>query len=146
MTGLHTSLGVAVLAANLLAGLWGAASWLKGGPSPVFWYLLRAAQAVVVAQVAVGLALIAAGRPSPDGLHLVYGISPLVVTLVTEAMRVGASQRELEAAGDVHALEDHEQVALARRMVVREMGVMTVGTLLIVTLALRAFVSGGGFR
>jgi hypothetical protein len=146
MTSLHASLGVVVLAANLLAGLWGAASWLKGGPSRVFWYLLRAAQAVVVAQVAVGLALIATGRPSPDGLHLVYGISPLVVTLVTEAMRVGASQRELEAVGDVHALGDSAQVALARRMVVREMGVMTVGTLLIVTLALRAFVSGGGLR
>ena len=41
------------------------------------------------------------------------------------------------------ALERREQVALARRVALGEMGVMTVGALLILTLALRAFQTGG---
>ena len=46
---------------------------------------------------------------------------------------------------DLDALDKAEQAALARRVVLREMGVMTIGTLLIVTLALRAGASAGGF-
>jgi hypothetical protein len=45
----------------------------------------------------------------------------------------------------VDALERREQVLLARRVVMREMAIMTVGTLLIVTLALRASAVNGGF-
>ena len=44
---------------------------------------------------------------------------------------------------DVDALAREEQVALARRVALGEMGVMTVGALLILTLALRAFQTGG---
>jgi uncharacterized membrane protein len=142
VSGVHALLGVGVLATNLLAGVWGAVAWLRDNPSRVFWYLLRAAQIVVVAQVLLGLTLIATGHGAPQGLHIVYGVSPLVIALVTEAMRVGASQRELEEIDDVHALEHDEQVGLARRMVKREMGVMTIGVLMIVTLALRAYVTG----
>jgi len=141
MTGVHAALGIAVIAANLLAGVWGGVAWLRREPSIIFWYLLRAAQVIVVAQVAVGLALILTGREAPDQLHFVYGIAPLVVSLVSEGMRVGAAQRELEDledGRDLESLERSEQAAIARRVVRREMGVMTVGALLIVTLALRA--------
>jgi hypothetical protein len=58
-------------------------------------------------------------------------------------MRVGVAQRELETVDDVEALERREQVALARRVALNEMGVMTVGALLILTLALRAYQTGG---
>jgi hypothetical protein len=143
VTGVHMILGIAVVAANALAGAWGGVAWLRRSPSIVFWYLLRAAQATVVLQVALGLALLLSGRESPDELHAVYGIAPLVVTLVSEGMRVGAAQRELEEAGDLEALERSEQARFARRVVRREMGVMTVGALLIVTLALRAAFTGG---
>jgi hypothetical protein len=134
--------GIAVLASNLLAGGWGALAWARHRPSIWFWYLLRAAQAIVVVQVTLGLVLIAAGHHASQGLHYAYGISPLVVTLVTEAMRVGAAQRELEDVDDVEALSPQEQGAIARRVLLREMGVMTVGTLLITTLALRAATTG----
>jgi hypothetical protein len=60
------------------------------------------------------------------------------VALVTEGMRVGAAQRELEEVDDFEALERRDQVLLARRIVLREIGVMTIGTLLVVTLMLRA--------
>ena len=136
-------MGVAVIAANALAGAWGGVAWLRRSPSIVFWYLLRAAQALVVLQAALGLALVLGGRETPDELHVVYGLAPLLVTLVSEGMRVGAAQRELEEAGDLEALERSEQAAVARRVVRRETGVMSVGALLIVTLALRAAFTGG---
>ena len=141
MTEVHAVVGVAVIAANALAGAWGGVAWLRHSPSIAFWYLLRVAQAVVVLQVAIGLALILTGREAPDELHFVYGIAPLVISLVSEGMRVGAAQRELdelEDGRDLEALEHAEQARIARRVVLREMGVMTVGALLIVTLALRA--------
>ena len=138
MTEVHIVLGVAVLATNGLAGAWGGVAWLRRSPSTIFWYLLRVAQAVVVLQVAVGLALILTGRESPDELHFVYGIAPLVVSLVSEGMRVGAAQRELDEVPDLDALDRRDQVLVARRVVRREMGIMAVGALLIVSLALRA--------
>ena len=58
---------------------------------------------------------------------------------------MGAAQRELDEVEDVEALTKEEQGALARRVVLREMGVMTIGALLIVTLSLRAGASAGGF-
>jgi hypothetical protein len=138
VTTIHVVLGVAVLAANGLAGAWGGVAWLRHSPSTVFWYLLRTAQVVVVLQVAFGLALLLSGRESPDDLHFVYGIAPLVVALVSEGMRVGAAQRELDEVPDLDVLERREQILLARRVVRREMGIMSVGALLIVSLALRA--------
>lgn len=146
MTEVHAVVGIAVVAANALAGVWGGVAWLRRSPSIAFWYLLRVAQAVVVLQVAIGLALILTGRDAPDELHFVYGIAPLVVSLVSEGMRVGAAQRELdelEEGRDLEALDRSEQARIARQVVRREMGVMTVGALLIVTLALRAALGTG---
>jgi hypothetical protein len=139
----HLVTGIAVLASNLLVGVWGAVAWVRKEPSVWFWYLLRGAQVLVVVQVTLGLILLATDHRAADGLHYVYGISPLVVTLVTEAMRAGAAQRELEDVADVEALSRQEQREVAHRVVLREMGVMTVGALLITTLALRAATTGG---
>jgi hypothetical protein len=136
-------LGIAVLATNALAGAWGAVSWLRDVPSIWFWYFLRLAQAAVAAQVVVGLLLLGRGETAPDGLHIAYGVSPLVITLVSEGLRLGAAQRELEDVEDVDALERPQQVAIARRVALAEMGVMTVGALLILTLSLRAYQTGG---
>lgn len=136
-------LGIAVLVLNGAAGAWGAVSWLRSVPSVWFWYLLRLAQGAVAVQVVGGLLLLARGETAPDGLHVAYGVSPLVVTLVSEGLRLGAAQRELEQVEDVDALQRAEQVAVARRVALAEMGVMTVGALLILTLALRAYQTGG---
>ncbi len=138
-------MGIAVLCANAVVAAWGATAWLRGEPSVWFWYLLRVAQVVVVVQVAVGLWLLISGNRPEDELHYLYGISILAVTMVSEGMRIGVAQRELDEVEDLDALDHAEQAALARRVVMREMGVMTIGTLLIVTLALRAGASAGGF-
>ena len=138
MTGVHQTFAYVTLAANVLAAGWGAFAWSQGIPSRVFWYLLRVAQVCVVVQVALGLVLLAQGHSVPNDLHYVYAVTPLLVALVTEAMRVGASRSELELVDDPDALDRRDRILLARRIVLREIGIMTVGLLLVVTLLLRA--------
>jgi hypothetical protein len=133
--------GIAVLATNAVAGVWGAVAWLRKDPSVWFWYLLRAAQAAVVVQALIGFGLLAQGLRAPDSLHALYGVAPLVITLVSEGMRVGVAQRELEGV-DVEDLDRGRQIAIARRVALAEMGVMTIGVLMILTLALRAYQTG----
>jgi hypothetical protein len=139
------ALGIAVLVANALAAGWGAVGWLRkrARASLVFWPLLRVAQATVVVQALIGFILLARGASAPDGLHVAYGVAPLVISLLSEGMRVSVAQRELEGVVDVDELERGEQMALARRVALGEMGVMTVGALLILTLALRGYQTGG---
>jgi hypothetical protein len=139
------AVGIAVLVTNAVAAGWGAVGWLRKNARAAlaFWPLLRVAQASVVVQVVIGLLLVASGESAPDGLHIVYGISPLIVSLFSEGMRAGVAHRELEGVDDVDALDRSEQIGLARRVALGEMGVMTVGALLILTLALRAYQTGG---
>jgi hypothetical protein len=145
LSGIHMALGIGVLGANAIAAAWGAVAWLRreARMSIAFWPMLRVAQALVAVQVVIGLLLVARGASAPDGLHIAYGIAPLVISLVSEGMRLGAAQRELEGVGDLEALERSEQMALARRVALAEVGVMTIGALLIVTLSLRAYQTGG---
>ena len=137
--------GIAVLVSNAVAAGWGAVGWLRkeARASLVFWPLLRVAQATVVVEAIIGFLLLARGASAPDGLHVAYGVAPLVITVVSEAMRAGIAQRELEDVEDVDSLDRREQVVLAKRVALGEMGVMTVGALLILTLALRAYQTGG---
>lgn len=139
LSGVHEGLGIAVVAANAVAAAWGGIQWTRRVPSVWFWYVLRAAQATVIVEAVLGVALLLSGHDAPNGLHLFYGIAPLVVTVGSEAARALQAQAEVDAlAVDVEALDRREQVLLARRVVLREMGVMTVGTLMILTLTLRA--------
>jgi hypothetical protein len=138
LTGIHAVLGIIVVAANALAGAWGAVCWWRRIPSVAYWYVLRVAQASVIVEVLIGVGLLASGGTRPNGIHYVYGIAPLVVTLVAEGMRVGAAQSEMDDVEDLDALSRRDQVLLARRVVLREMQVMTIGTLLVLTLVLRA--------
>ncbi|HZG49132.1 MAG TPA: hypothetical protein VEY90_06390 [Thermoleophilaceae bacterium] len=139
------AVGIAVLVTNAVAAGWGAVGWLRkeARASLVFWPLLRAAQATVVVQAVTGFLLLARGASAPDGLHVAYGIAPLVISLLSEGMRASVGQRELEGVEDVEALERDEQVRLAKRVALGEMGVMTVGALLILTLSLRGYQTGG---
>ena len=131
------AVGIGVLGLNGLAAAWGGVAWMRRVPSSGFWYVLRAAQVSVVIQAVLGGVLLAQGR-DVDGLHLFYGLAPLFVAFFSEGLRVNAAHLELEGVEDVEALERREQVLIARRVVMREMGIMTIGTLMIVTLSLRA--------
>jgi hypothetical protein len=138
MADVHLALGVTVLVLNLLTGVWGAVAWFQDRPSVGFWYVLRAAQVSVVVQVVLGVLLLVAGREAADPIHYMYGSGPLLVNLIAEGMRAGAAQRELPEGVDFATLGVTDQRTIALRIVRREMGVMTLGALLIVAFAFRA--------
>ncbi len=144
MAGIHLVAGCAVILLNLVGGAVGGISWYRGRPSIPFWYLLRAAQASVFLQVMLGGLLVFTGHEPADNLHYLYGILPLVVSLLAEGARTGAAQREL---GDVdfEALPADTQQSLALAIVRREMGIMAVSCGVIFFLALRAASTGGHF-
>src|SRR3954467_2403115 len=121
MKDVHAIVGIATLAANALAAVWGAVAWMRQDPSVWFWYVLRFAQATVVVEVGLGVVLLAQGEQPPDQLHYVYAVAPLIVSFVTEGLRVNAAATEVEKLdGDPEKLPRREQVLLARRVVVRE--------------------------
>jgi hypothetical protein len=134
----HLVVGVFVMVANLIAGLWGAGAWIARQPSVWFWYLLRVAQGSVIVQVVLGALLLISGREAADGLHYMYGVAPLVVNLFAEGMRAGAAQRELPEDVDFAALGADQQRTIALRIVRRETGIMALAALLIVAFAIRA--------
>jgi hypothetical protein len=136
MVTAHLIVGVAVIATNLIAGVWGGAAWLRRAPAVGFWYALRAAQAAVVAQVLLGTILLMLGHRGDD-LHYVYGVLPLVVTLLAEGVRAGAAERELTGL-DFDSLPKDRQRTIALAIVRRETGIMAVSALIVLFLALRA--------
>jgi hypothetical protein len=144
LTEVHVVAGVAMMALNLVAGVWGATAWASNRASVSFWYVLRAAQVSVVVQVLLGALLLVAGREAVDGIHYMYGTAPLLVNLFAEGMRAGAAQRELPEDVEFETLPGGEQRAIALRIVRREMGIMAIACLLIVAFALRAAQVGGG--
>lgn len=137
MVAVHLILGITVLAANLGAGVWGAVAWQLREPSVGFWYLLRFAQLAVVLQVGIGGILLLLGREPLDELHYVYGVLPVLITLLAEGARAAANEHELEGL-DFEALPDDRKRAVAAAIVRRETGIMAVSALVIFGLALRA--------
>lgn len=129
------------MALNLLAGAWGGVAWLRQRPSVFFFYALRAAQVAVVAQVMLGGLLVFTGHHPGQSLHYVYGLLPLLVSLLAEGVRAGAAQQEI---GDIDfkQLPPDRQKDLALAIVHRETGIMAVSALVIFGLALRAAFTG----
>lgn len=136
MVTVHLIVGITVVLANLAAFAVGGWSWIRRTPSVGFWYVLRFAQVSVVVQVLLGGILILLGRDAAD-LHLLYGILPLLVTLLAEGIRAGAAGRELEGL-DFEALPSDRQRVLAMAIVRRETGIMSVSAGLTLFLVLRA--------
>jgi hypothetical protein len=142
VTAVHIGLGVALIATNFAAGLWGAWCWWRRRDAPGFWPLLRIGQALVMIQAVDGALLLLLGRELPD-LHLIYGLVPLGVSFLAEQLRLAAAdtvlaQRDLEGRKDVEALPPSEQNALVRAIVRREMGVMAASALVVAFLGVRA--------
>ena len=149
MDSVHLIVGVAVMALFAAAGLLGAWRWWRVEASPWFWRLLRAGQVALGVEVVLGGVLLAAGREPSDGLHLVYGLLPVAVSFVGEQLRLAAAQTVLDARGlpdaqAVGALTAADQRSVVTAIVRRELGVMTLASLFITGLVLRAgFISGG---
>jgi heme A synthase len=136
VTGVHIAVGSALIAANLVAGVWGGAAWLRRRPSLGFWYALRVAQVTVVLQAMIGLILVFTGSVAED-LHYLYGGLPLLISFLAELTRAGAAQQELGEL-DFRSVPEDRQREIAEAIVRREMGIMAVACLVIVFLGLRA--------
>jgi hypothetical protein len=141
LTEVHLVVGVTVIAANLLAGAWGGIAWLRSQPTVGFWYALRVAQVAVVLQVTLGAILLLSGHEASTGLHYVYGVLPLLISLLAEGARAGAAERELVGL-DFESLPRVRQQTIAAAIVRRETGIMAVSALVILLLALRAATTG----
>ena len=133
----------ACAAVNLAAAGWGAWRWWTVEASHVFWVLARTGQAVAMAQALVAGVLFVAGYDPPDGLYWLYALLPVAIGVVAEQLRILSAEQVLERRGlaDVQALRartEAEQRSVVREIVRREIGVMTVGAIVVVFLALRA--------
>ena len=142
MTAIHIALGVALIAVNAVAGLYGAYAWWQDRPAPGFWPLLRAGQALVMIEAVDGAILLLTGRDLPE-LHLIYGLLPIGVSFFAEQLRLTTAenvlaQRGLEGRADVERLDPEEQRELVRVIVRREIGVMAASAVVVALLGVRA--------
>jgi hypothetical protein len=79
---LHAANAVLVIVANGLAAGWGLSYfWRKRTPGRIYAHALALSQALLIAQVALGLLLLSDGSASPDRLHAVYGVLALLAAL-----------------------------------------------------------------
>ena len=144
---IHLVIGVLAVALIGGAGTWGAWCWYRVRSSRLFWRLLRAGQAAIVLDLALGGVLLLMGRKASQ-LHLIYGLLPLAVSFVAEQLRIAAAQMVLDARGfrssaEVGELPDSEQRLVVVRIVQRELGVMVLAALVILVLLVRAAATGG---
>src|SRR5262249_8941288 len=135
--------GICLLAANLVAGVWGGLDWLQHRPTAGFWYALRIAQATGILQALLGLLLAFTGHHA-EQLHYLYGAPPLLVPVPAESVRAGAAAQELGEL-DVHSLPADRQQQVAMAIVRRDTGIMAVACLVIFLLALRAAGTSSAF-
>jgi heme A synthase len=143
----HLVVGVSAIVAWAVVAALGAWSWWRVSSGPWFWRLLRVAQVVTILQVALGGILVATGH-KPSGLHVLYGLLPLGVSLIAEALRAASAQTILDTRGYESARAVGQQPAEEQRAVViailrRELGLMTIAALVIVILLLRAAQTAG---
>ncbi len=147
MKEVHLVAGVLAVALNGVAALYGGWCWWRVRTSGWFWRVLRAGQAVIVVQVALGGVLVLLGH-KPPGLHVLYGVLPLLVSLLAEQLRAASAQmvldlRGYESAQAVGKLPEEEQRAVVVAILQREMGVMAIAALVNVVLLARAAMTPG---
>ena len=147
MKDVHIVVGVLAITVNGLAGAYGAWRWWRVEPdSAWFWRLLRAGQVAVVVAAALGGVAELTDRKAP-GLHVLYGLLPLLVSFLAEQLRLASAQmvldaRGLDSAAAVGELPEAKQRSVVTAILRREMGVMTLSALVVVGLLARAAGTG----
>jgi hypothetical protein len=142
VSGVHTQIGYVTVAINVLAALIGGVAWLvKRNPKP-FWWTLRAGQILVMLDAVIGATLSLTGHELPR-LHLIYGLTPIVVSFLAEQLRIITTptfleRRGLEGGEDVRKLPEAEQRALVEAILQRELAIMATSAFVVATLCARA--------
>jgi hypothetical protein len=142
MKDAHVWIGAVTVGANALAAAVGLVAWLSWTNPKLFWVLLRAGQVLVVLSCVVGSVLLLEGRDLPR-LHLIYGLTPIVVSFLAEQLRLVTTPTFLERRGlaggdDVRRLPEAEQRALVDAILQRELAVMAASAFVVALLCCRA--------
>ena len=142
MKQVHLVVGIITILLSGAAGVYGAWCWWRVRNSVWFWRLLRASQAAIVVEAALGGILILLGHKSP-GLHTLYGVLPLFVSFIAEQLRVSTAQMVLdkggfESAQTVGKLPEAKQQQIVVTIMRRELGVMALAALVNTVLLARA--------
>ena len=142
MKQVHLVVGVITILLSGAAGIYGAWCWWRVRNSLWFWRLLRASQASVVIQAALGGVLVLMGN-KPPGLHVLYGVLPLLVSFFAEQLRISAAQMVLDSRGfessrEVGKLPAEEQQEVVVAILQRELGFMVIAALVNLVLLARA--------
>ncbi len=142
MKDVHVVLGVIAIALNVIAALYGGWCYLRLKAGRGFWRVLRLAQVVVVVEAAFGGVLELTGRKT-SSLHILYGVLPLLVSILAESLRASTAQLVLDARGfesneEVGQLPAEEQRGLVMTILQREIGVMALSAVVVVVLLARA--------
>jgi hypothetical protein len=139
---IHIAIGCLALGFNLLAFLWGSWAWLRRRASSSFWRLLRAGQATVVLEALLGGVLLLMGK-KVSALHELYGVLPIVVSVIAEQLKISAATQILDARGlenaqAVGTLPGDQQRQIVIAIMRREIGAMTLSALVVTVLLVRA--------
>jgi hypothetical protein len=134
---------LATLTVNGVAGAFAALRWWQVRADGPIWPLLRAGQAVAVAQAVVAGVLAIAGFRPPDNLYWLYALLPIAIGFVAEQLRIVAAEqilenREIADAQAVGELPEAEQRSVVLAIVRREIGVTALAAVVVALLALRA--------
>ena len=81
MLAAHGALAVAAILTATVAAVWGVVAYRRERAGATLTHVLALVQTLLVAQVALGLALLSDGRRSGDDLHYAYGTLALVAVL-----------------------------------------------------------------
>ena len=98
LTGVHATLAWAVLAANGAAALWAlAAHRFEPLRSRALWWFVLEAQLLLVAEIVLGVVLMAGGGRQVPGIHTFYGFVTLAAVGILFSYRthVGRGRRYL---------------------------------------------------
>ena len=131
------------LVANAAAGAYAGWRWWQVRVDDRVWPLLRAGQAVAVAQALVAGGLFVAGYAPTDGLYWLYALLPVVINVIAEQLRIVSAEQVLESRGlenaqAVGTLSEAEQRSVVLSIVRREVGVIALAAGVVALLALRA--------
>ena len=135
---------LAVIAAAALAGIW---AWYRNPRLRLFWWLLRAAQGLLVLEAVLGGIYDISPHHRASSLHIIYGIVPILVSFVAEQLRIASAQMVLDSRGFENAaavgrLPDSEQRVIVDTIVHRELGVMVLAAIVMTVLVVRAAMTG----
>jgi len=143
----HIVVGSACLAVTAAAALVGIWAWYRNPRLRLFWWLLRAAQGLLVLEAVLGGIYDISPHHRASGLHIIYGVVPILVSFVAEQLRIASAQMVLDSRGFENAaavgrLPDAEQRVIVNTIVHRELGVMVLAAIVMTVLVVRAAMTG----